>query len=341
MTNKSLGRLERVELRDIWLSEASDFTPWLARKENLDILGETLGIDLELEAQERAVGPFRADILCKDIGTDRWVLIENQLERTDHNHLGQLLTYASGLEAVTIIWIAARFTEEHRSTLDWLNRITDESFRFLGLEVELWRIGDSQPAPKFNIVSKPNDWSQSVAQAARAIDDAELSETRIMQRAYWTAFDNVLSATAGPISGGRKPQPQSWMAYSIGRSHVTLNAVMVRPKKQVRAELYISSDKAKAFFNLLEAQKDQIERELGFALDWEELPEGKDSRIVVSLDDADPENEADWTRQHEWLARRLNEMHRVLAPRVRLLDPDSWRPQSVTQPPGLSVSDGK
>ena len=137
------------------------------------------------------------------------MLIENQLERTDHNHLGQLLTYASGLEAVTIVWIAARFTEEHRSTLDWLNRITDESFRFFGLEVELWRIGDSPAAPKFNIVSKPNDWSQSVAQAARAIDDAELSETRIMQRAYWTAFDKVLSALGGPVSGGKKPQPQS------------------------------------------------------------------------------------------------------------------------------------
>ena len=106
------------------------------------MLGEALGIELELEAQEKAVGPFRADILCKDIGNDHWVLIENQLERTDHGHLGQLLTYASGLEAVTIVWIAARFTEEHRSTLDWLNRITDESFRFFGLEVELWRIGD-------------------------------------------------------------------------------------------------------------------------------------------------------------------------------------------------------
>src|SRR6516162_2461120 len=262
MTNKSLGRLKRVELRDIWLSEASDFTPWLARKENLDILGETLGIDLEVEAQEKAVGPFRADILCKDIATDNWVLIENQLERTDHTHLGQLLTYASGLDAVTIVWIAARFTEEHRSTLDWLNRITNESFRFFGLEVELWRIGDSPPAPKFNIVSKPNDWSQSVAQAARAIDDAELSETRIMQRAYWTAFDKVLSALGGPIRGGKKPQPQSWMNYSIGKSQLTLNAVMVRSKKQVRAELYISGDKAKPFFHLLAAQKDEIERDL-------------------------------------------------------------------------------
>jgi hypothetical protein len=226
MMVNNLGRLERVELRNIWLSEASDFTPWLARKENLAILGETLGIDLELEAQERPVGPFRADILCKDIGTDRWVLIENQLERTDQSHLGQLLTYASGLEAVTIVWVAARFTEEHRSTLDWLNRITDESFRFFGLEVELWRIGDSSAALKFNVISKPNDWSQSVDQAARAIDDAELSETRIMQRAYWIAFDTVLAALGGPVSGGKKPQPQSWMAYSIGRSHFSV----VRPR---------------------------------------------------------------------------------------------------------------
>jgi Domain of unknown function (DUF4268) len=328
MTPPNLGRLERVELRNIWLSEASEFTPWLALKENLDILGETLGLDLQLEARERPVGPFRADILCKDIGKDRWVLIENQLERTDHIHLGQLLTYASGLEAVTIVWIAARFTEEHRSTLDWLNRITNESFSFFGLEVELWRIGDSPAAPKFNVVSKPNGWSQSVAQAARAIDDAELSETRIMQRAYWTAFDKVLAAVGGPVSGGKKPQLQSWMAYSIGRSHFTLNAAMVRPKKQVRAELYIAGGKAKAFFHLLAAQKEAIERELGFALDWEELPEGQDSRISISLDDADPENEADWPRQHEWLAKRLNEMHRVLAPRVRALDPDSWRPES-------------
>src|SRR5688572_23063362 len=114
MTDKLLGRLTRVDLRDIWLSEATDFTPWLAREENLTVLAESLGIDLELEAQERAVGPFRADILCKDIGSNSWVLIENQLERTDHCHLGQLLTYASGLEAVTIVWIASRFTEEHR-----------------------------------------------------------------------------------------------------------------------------------------------------------------------------------------------------------------------------------
>jgi hypothetical protein len=250
MTDQPLGRLERVDLRDIWVSEATSFTPWLARPENMAVLAETLNIDLELEAQERAVGPFRADLLCKDVSTDRWVLIENQLERTDHTHLGQLLTYASGLEAVTIVWIAARFTEEHRSTLDWLNKITDESFRFFGLEVELWRIGSSPAAPKFNLVSKPNEWSHSVAQAARAIDDAELSDTRVMQREYWGALHPVLDLMAGPVSGARKPQPQSWMGYSIGRSGFNLLAVMNRQKQHLRAELYISGDLAKTFIRL-------------------------------------------------------------------------------------------
>lgn len=324
-SKNELGRLARVDLRDIWTSESSDFTPWLARERNLEVLGEALGIDLELEAQEKAVGPFRADILCKDIGTGSWVLVENQLERTDHGHLGQLLTYASGLEAVTIVWIAARFTEEHRSTLDWLNKITDESFRFFGLEVELWRIGDSPAAPKFNIVSKPNDWSRSVAQAARAIDESELSDTRIKQRGYWAAFHHALDQAAGPVSGGRKPQPQSWMGYSIGRTGFNLGAVMIRLKQQIRAELYIAGDQAKAFFNLLCEQQQAIEQELGYPLEWEELTTRRDSRISVYMTNVDPEDERDWHRQHEWLAAKINDFHRVFLGRVRDLDAEDWQ----------------
>src|SRR4051812_43362290 len=150
MISQPLSHLKQIDLKDVWSHEASSFTPWLALEQNIALLGDTLGLELEVEAQEKAVGPFRADILCKDLQTNTWVLIENQLERTDHTHLGQVLTYASGLGAVTIVWIAARFTEEHRATLDWLNKITDRSFRFFGIEVELWRIGDSSPAPKFN-----------------------------------------------------------------------------------------------------------------------------------------------------------------------------------------------
>jgi hypothetical protein len=323
MTEKPLGRMERVELRDIWTSEASDFTPWLAQPQNLTVLADTLGMDLELEAQEKNVGPFRADILCKDIGSDAWVLVENQLEKTDHTHLGQLLTYASGLQAVTIVWVAARFTEEHRSTLDWLNKITDESFRFFGLEVELWRIGQSPAAPKFNIVSKPNDWSRSVAKAARAIDETELTETRIKQREYWDAFQKALNAAGGPVLGNRKPLPRAWMRYSMGRSDFRLNAAMIRPKNKIRVALNLKGTNAKAFFGLLGEHAGAIEKELGYPLSWEELQAS--SRIAVYLDDVDPDDETDWPRQHEWLAEHLNEFHRVFSPRIESLDPDDWQ----------------
>ncbi len=327
MSGYDLGKLVRIELRDIWMSESSHFTPWLAREENLLALGETLGLELELEAQEKAVGPFRADILCKDIGTNAWVLIENQLERTDHSHLGQLLTYASGLEAVTIVWIAARFTEEHRSTLDWLNRITDETFRFFGVEVELRRIGGSPAAPRFNIVSKPNNWNKLVTQAARAIDEAELTGTKALQLAYWGALASVLMARGGPLARERKPQPQPWMSYSIGRSGFGINAAMSRPKRQVRAELYISNANAKAFFNLLQTQRPEIETELGYALDWDELPEGKDTRVSTPLKDIDPEDQADWPRQHDWLAARLSEFYHVFVNRVKALNSNAWKPE--------------
>lgn len=329
-TLSTLGRLERVELRDIWLSEASDFTPWLAREDNLKVLSDTLGIELECEAQERPVGPFRADILCKDIQTDRWVLIENQLERTDHRHLGQLLTYASGLEAFTIIWIAECFTEEHRSTLDWLNRITGEGIRFFGVEVELWKIGGSAAAPKFNVISKPNEWSQSIVDQVRGLDD--VSEIRNLQRSYWEAFQVVLNNAAGVIRGNKKPQPQAWMSYPIGKVHFLLNAVMVRTKGQVRAELYISGKHAKSYLGLLKAQREEIERELECALVWEELPSRRDCRVALYLSDVDPEDKTQWARQHEWLAIRLNKMHRVFARRVADLDLDEWSSENGNEP---------
>ena len=161
MTVRQLAKLERVDLRKAWESEPADFTPWLAKEENLALLGETLGMTLVLEAQEKDVGPFRADILCKEPQTDQWVLIENQLEQTDHLHLGQIITYAAGLNAVTVIWIAARLTEEHRAALDWLNEITSEGTNFFGVEVELYRIADSPIAPPF----QPRQQAQCLVKA--------------------------------------------------------------------------------------------------------------------------------------------------------------------------------
>lgn len=310
------ARLEQVDLRKVWSREAEGFTPWLAQPDNLDLLGQTLGLTLELDAVEKALGSFRADIVCREeAGT--YVLIENQLERTNHDHLGKLLTYAASLEAVTVVWLAATFREEHRAVLDWLNRITPREYRFFGVEIEVWRIGDSPEAPKFNVVSMPNDWSRSMA---ATVGDAGLSEARLSQLEYWAGLQSTLDAQKGQVAGNRKPQPQGWMEYPIGRTGFALAAVMNTREKLVRAEIYIRGAQAAERLQALEGQRDQVEQDLGYSLVWgDQSPTARDRRIASYLRDADPEDESDWPRQHEWLATRLNELYGVFVARIRSL----------------------
>ncbi len=173
-TMKKLSRLEEVDLREVWPDEAKNFTKWLAKEKNLSLLGETLGMVLEFEAKEINVGGFRAHILCRNAEDDSRGLIENQLERTNHDHLGKTLTYSAGLNAYTVIWIAKEFRDEHRAALDRLNEITDEHFQYFGIEIKVWRIGNSDPAPQFEIVSKPNNWSKNT----RSVVSKDPSPTR-------------------------------------------------------------------------------------------------------------------------------------------------------------------
>lgn len=320
-----LGRLERIDLRDIWRTEAQDFTPWLAQAENMEILGKTLGLELEVEAQEKNVGPFRADILCKDLDDDSWVLIENQLERTDHNHLGQLLTYGAGLNTVTIIWIAEKFTDEHRAALDWLNDITDESFKFFGLEVELWRIGESAPAPKFNIISKPNEWSRSVGKASKRIETSALTETKQAQLAFWEQLHQQLQNHS--FLRSRKPRPQHWTTYSVGRSGMHLGAIINTRENRIGVELYLGDENATAFFNLLQLERTEIEQEINAGLEWKELPTKRACRIITYLENVDPLDKVQWPRLHEWLHEHLEAYHKAFKPRVIALDSDDYSPQ--------------
>ena len=245
-----LGRLERITLREAWDNEATDFTPWLSSDENIALLGDTIGIELEVEAQEKIVGPFKADILCKDTADDRFVLIENQLERTDHKHLGQLLTYAAGLNAATIVWIAGQFTDEHRAAIDWLNEITTGEFHFFGLEIELWKIDDSPIAPKFNIVCKPNDWTTDVSRAAHTIGTGELTDTKRLQLEYWTQLRNVLDERDSQIRG-TKPRPQHWNNFSIGKSKFGMAATVNTQKQLIRVAINCRGPNALAHFELL------------------------------------------------------------------------------------------
>lgn len=243
------------------------------------------------------------------------VLIENQLERTDHDHLGKLLTYAASLEAVTVVWLAGTFRDEHRAVLDWLNRITPEDYRFFGVEIEVWRIGDSPDAPKLNVVSTPNDWSRSVGATVR---DTKLSESRLRQIEYWNGLHAVLDARKGPVHGNRKSQPEGWMSYSIGRTGFQLAAAMNTRERLVRAELYIQGEGADERLRGLEAYRGEIEGELGYGLEWgDQSATARDRRIACYLREADPEDASDWPRQHEWLATQLNALYGVFVERVR------------------------
>ena len=319
-----LGKLKRIDLREVWADEAGEFTPWLAQEENIKLLGDAIGIELEVEAQEKPVGPFSADILCKDTVNNLWVLIENQLERTDHTHLGQLMTYAAGLDAVTIIWIAEKFTDEHRAAMDWLNEITDESINFFGLEVELWQIGESPIAPKFNIVSKPNEWSKTIKKTVTQ----SLTETKKLQLEYWTEFHNALVERTGIVKP-HSPRPQQWMNFALGSSKVHLRATINTQKGWIRASIICKggSGTAKVYFSLLKKDKEAIQSEFAGPLNWEELPNRKECRISIRHD-VDPTKRQDWPNQHLWLAEKLETLYKIFSPRVKKIDPTEYAEES-------------
>ena len=313
---KTLGTLEKVELREVWERENSDFTPWLAGEENINILGQKIGLDLEVEAQEKSVGKFKADILCKDINTDNWVLIENQLEKTNHGHLGQLLTYATGLDAVTIVWIAASFNEEHKATLEWLNKITDENYNFFGLEIELYKIEDSKIAPNFKIVCQPDNWSQSISREAKRIEQGEVSETKLKQYKFWTELGKELQTADTPLKL-QKARPQHWTNLAVGKTGVRLAATFNTQEERVSAQLYIVRDKS--MFKALENDKDAIEKELGEKLSWQLLPEKAASRIALYRSNSDIENNDDWKEMLSWLVEKLEKLRSVFSPRLKNL----------------------
>lgn len=333
MAIPNLGRLEKVDLRKAWESEPDDFTPWLAQADNIEILGESIGMDLEVEAREQPVGPFRADILCKDTSSGAWVLIENQLEKTDHKHLGQLMTYAAGLDAVTVVWLAEKFTDEHRAAMDWLNRITDDKFNFFGLEIELWRIGNSAFAPKFNVVSKPNDWSRSITEAAQTLANAQDTPTKKLQQEFWTGFKEY--AEGQRQLRVQKPAPQHWLNMSIGSSRGHLAAIVSSWDSEtntrgteIRMDMVLDSALAKAHFQQLLDQKEAIEAEMGVALKWHN-PEGRNACRIYLRNQMDFRNREQWQTQFKWLADHALKFRGVFADRVKDLSDSAPNPIQI------------
>jgi hypothetical protein len=314
-TNRNLSKLERVPLRDAWKHEANDFTPWLADTENLNALADALGLsELVQVATEHWVGDFKLDILCTD--GDEQVIIENQLDKTDHTHLGQIIAYAAGVGAKKVIWVAELFRPEHAAALEFLNENTTDNLSFFAVEVELWRIGDSPLAPKFEVVVKPNDWVKTGREQARAA--ASTTPTKQLQQKFWIALIEKLSVAAPEIRP-QKPRPQHWLNNSIGRSGFGLNITANTRDKRLGVELWMPGAEAKQRFANLSEYKKEIEEKLEFELDWQELPDAKACRIATWHTDASIEDENRWDEYLDWLTQRLVKMDQVLRPIVKAL----------------------
>jgi hypothetical protein len=258
----NLSCLERVDLREVWKDEARDFTPWLAQAESIALLGETIDLtNLEVVDTEVNVGPYHADILCKDTGTGDLVVIENQLEKTDHDHLGKLLTYMLGKQAVIGVWIADRFIPEHRAALDCLNEIIDKKFNFFGLEIELWRIGTVPPAPKFTVVCKPKDWRETLAE--RALRSMGSRERQFWD--FWTAFVSYVDGNGERIRKA-KPTKERFMTFRFGR-RFHLSAIIAKESQEFRAVVVFPSE-AHQDYAVMEGMTAEIEGEMGESPKW-------------------------------------------------------------------------
>lgn len=308
-----LGKLSKLSPREAWKHEALDFTPWLAEEDNLNALAESLGLsELSLVAIEHWVGDFKLDLLCTD--GEQQVVIENQLEESDHKHLGQILAYAAGVNARKVIWIAERFRPEHLAAIQFLNSNTTDDLSFFAVLIELWRIEESPLAPKFEVVAQPNNWAKAGREAARAASTS--SSTKQLQLMFWNELVAQLGEQA-PSFKTSSPTPKQYLLSPIGRSGFGLNFTVNTHKKRFGVELYLSSVDAKRHFALLYEQKYFIEESLGFGLDWQELPDKGASRIAAWLHDSPIEDEERWNEHITWLIQKAIAMEKIFRPLVK------------------------
>lgn len=305
---KTLTEIE--DLRTIWSHEALDFTPWLAKEENLKLLGDTLNMDLELESQEADIGDFKADIVAADNDTNKTVIIENQLEETNHDHLGKLITYAAGKGASNVIWLVKNARPEHRAAINWLNEHTSTDIGFFLCEIKVYRIGKSAPAVKFDVIEIPNDW----ARISRTTNT--LTPTRKMLLDFWTEFyEYAFSDINGNFAKEfkrHKPAPMIYNEFYIGNKDALLVTRIPSTKKQILVELNIPYANENDVYDYLFANKDDIERQTG-KLTWLEQPNKKASRIFAVLD-ADANDGTDHKRQFDWIIEKLLTMKNVMLP---------------------------
>ena len=304
--NLSLGKIKKItDLRSVWAHEEYDFSTWLSEEQNLALLSDAIGIDIVLEELESPVGGFSVDLFASEEGSGRKIIIENQLEDTDHDHLGKIITYAAGKDAEVIVWVVKRARDEHRQAVEWLNQHTDSNIGVFLVEIELWQIDESPLAPKFNVIERPNDWAKEIKKAS-----AVTNETQQARLTYWTAFNEYAynDAKFAKEFKPRKPSTDHWMTLSIGSSKCHLAMLRLQQNGRIGVEFSINNDKE--LFKKLESCKCEIEEVIGEELDWRELPEKKASRILIEKD-VDLADKEDWQEQFQWLMENLIKMKKA------------------------------
>ena len=309
---KKLGSIQQItDLREVWGNEAKDFTPWLA--ENIELLNEATGLNLEVLETESPVGSFAVDILAQDANTEQKAIIENQLEDTNHDHLGKLLTYAAGKEAKCLIWIVKNAREEHRAAIEYLNNNTVDGIGLFLIEIQLWSIDGSAPAVKFNVVEQPNDWTK----AAKQPSSGSGGEAVQIKYSYWSDFNDYVTAIRPDYLKSfrlHKPSSDHWYSVAIGSSKANLSMLVNTRTNVIAIELYISN--SKEVFDNCFAHKEEIEAVVGAKLDWRRLDGKKSSRVLIerSATVADVEARPD---QFDWFIDYLLRMKNAFVPYVK------------------------
>lgn len=284
----NIGKLKEVDIRSLWKHEQYDFSEWLSKEENINELNDILGLTLTDVSKEVYVGSYRCDLVAKDESSGIKVIVENQLEASNHDHLGKIITYASGLDAQVVVWIVTHAKEEHRSAIEWLNNNTNGNINFFLIELHAYKIGDSLPAPYFEIVEKPNDFIKNTKVNG---NKSELTKSQAERLEFWNQFNEILIEKGKPFNV-RKATTDHWYDVAIGSSDAHISITLVNKSSNVGVELNIHDDKE--LFDGLFEKKPIIEEALGFKLDWQRLDERRSSRIIYYIKGLDFDNHSNY-----------------------------------------------
>ena len=304
---QKIGRIQRVGLRDVWSHEALDFTTWL--EENIDVLVEATGLKLSGVEREQAAGAFSVDLIAED-EDGRTVVIENQLEKSDHDHLGKLLTYLVAIEARGAVWIVADPRPEHVGVIAWLNESSPAEFYLLKLEAI--RIGDSEPAPLLTQIVGPSEETREVGRTKKEMAERE----RMRYRFFEGLLEHAKSKTQ--LHANISPSKHGWVGAGAGIAGVSFNYVV--RQRDARVELYIDtldSDENQRIFKALFLKKVTIEGAFGLPLDWDTKEGRRACRIQKTYATGGYRDENDWEGVYEELADAMTKLESALKPYLK------------------------